>query len=174
MKLLINEKTKTNFEVFFKHVLFKAHENTAQLNRFVDLVNSELTDRELLVIGFRYGLIEEKKWSLLEVANRYKTTRDRVREIEAKAIKKLRHPTRLKQVFNDDKKNVKVISKDTPIGESGLPLRARAMLIKENIHTVGDLLKTSIKDVFGIPNLGRKAALDIAEFVERNYKLLDK
>lgn len=171
MKLLINEKTKTNFEVFFKHVLFKSHETTAQLNRFVDLVNSELTDRELLVVGFRYGLIEEKKWSLLEVANRYKTTRDRVREIEAKAIKKLRHPGRLKRIF-DDKKNVKVISKDTPIGESGLPLRARGMLLKENINTVGDLLKASIKDVFGIPNLGRKAAMDIAEFLAVNAKLL--
>ncbi|KAA3642394.1 MAG: RNA polymerase sigma factor RpoD [Chloroflexi bacterium] len=53
-----------------------------------------LTDREREVLELRYGLIDGKDHTLEEVGQYFKVTRERIRQIEAKALRKLRHPTR--------------------------------------------------------------------------------
>lgn len=53
-----------------------------------------LTDREREVLELRYGLIDGKDHTLEEVGKYFKVTRERIRQIEAKALRKLRHPTR--------------------------------------------------------------------------------
>jgi RNA polymerase primary sigma factor len=53
-----------------------------------------LTDREREVLELRYGLIDGKDHTLEEVGRYFKVTRERIRQIEAKALRKLRHPTR--------------------------------------------------------------------------------
>jgi len=55
---------------------------------------SALTDREREVLELRYGLIDGKDHTLEEVGQYFKVTRERIRQIEAKALRKLRHPTR--------------------------------------------------------------------------------
>jgi len=57
-----------------------------------------LTDRERTVLIERFGLIDGKPKTLEEVGVRFKVTRERVRQIEAKALRKMRHPTRSKQL----------------------------------------------------------------------------
>ena len=61
-------------------------------------VLSTLTDRERTVLVERFGLLDGKPKTLEEVGVRFKVTRERVRQIEAKALRKMRHPTRSKQL----------------------------------------------------------------------------
>jgi RNA polymerase primary sigma factor len=55
-----------------------------------------LTERERRVLEERFGLIDGYPRTLEEVGIRFKVTRERIRQIEAKALKKMRHPTRCK------------------------------------------------------------------------------
>jgi RNA polymerase primary sigma factor len=57
-----------------------------------------LTDREREVLELRYGLVDGKDHTLEEVGNYFNVTRERIRQIEAKALRKLRHPTRSHQL----------------------------------------------------------------------------
>jgi RNA polymerase primary sigma factor len=62
--------------------------------RIEDLLKT-LTFREREIIRLRYGLVDGYNYTLEEVGRIFKVTRERVRQIEAKAVKKLQHPTRV-------------------------------------------------------------------------------
>ena len=53
-----------------------------------------LTERERQVLELRFGLVDGKDHTLEEVSRYFNVTRERIRQIEAKALRKLRHPTR--------------------------------------------------------------------------------
>lgn len=53
-----------------------------------------LTERERQVLEMRFGLLNGKDYTLEEVGRYFNVTRERIRQIEAKALRKLRHPTR--------------------------------------------------------------------------------
>ncbi len=57
-----------------------------------------LTDRERKVLIQRFGLMDGKPKTLEEVGLQFSVTRERIRQIEAKALRKMRHPTRSKQL----------------------------------------------------------------------------
>lgn len=61
-------------------------------------VLSTLTDRERKVLIQRFGLLDGKPKTLEEVGVEFNVTRERIRQIEAKALRKMRHPTRSKQL----------------------------------------------------------------------------
>ena len=61
-------------------------------------VLSSLTEREREVISMRYGLRDGVQHTLEEVGVRFQVTRERIRQIEGKALRKMRHPTRLRQL----------------------------------------------------------------------------
>ncbi len=61
-------------------------------------VLNTLTDREAKVLKLRFGLEDGKSRTLEEVGQRFEVTRERIRQIEAKALRKLRHPSRSKKV----------------------------------------------------------------------------
>ena len=63
-------------------------------------VMKDLTDREERVLRLRYGLDDGRPRTLEEVGKEFGVTRERIRQIEAKALRKLRHPTRAKR-FGD-------------------------------------------------------------------------
>jgi RNA polymerase primary sigma factor len=57
-------------------------------------VLAELTPREEKILRMRFGIGEKSEHTLEEVGNDFSVTRERIRQIEAKALRKLRHPTR--------------------------------------------------------------------------------
>ncbi|MDQ6630361.1 MAG: RNA polymerase sigma factor RpoD [Verrucomicrobiota bacterium] len=57
-----------------------------------------LTERERRILQLRFGLADGYSRTLEEVGKQYKVTRERIRQIEAKALRKLRHPTRVRQL----------------------------------------------------------------------------
>ena len=59
-----------------------------------------LTPREQKVIKLRYGLDDNHTRTLEEVGKEFNVTRERIRQIEAKALRKLRHPTRAKKLVD--------------------------------------------------------------------------
>jgi len=62
-----------------------------------DVLNS-LTPREKKVLGLRFGLEDGRSRTLEEVGREFEVTRERIRQIEAKALRKLRHPSRSKKL----------------------------------------------------------------------------
>jgi RNA polymerase primary sigma factor len=61
-------------------------------------VLNTLTDREEKVLRWRFGIGENTDHTLEEVGQEFDVTRERIRQIEAKALRKLRHPSRSKQL----------------------------------------------------------------------------
>ena len=60
----------------------------------VDMVLSTLSDREANIIRMRFGIGQDRAMTLEEVGKEFSLTRERIRQIEAKALRKLRHPSR--------------------------------------------------------------------------------
>jgi len=58
----------------------------------------DLTEREMEVLRLRFGLEDGHPYTLEEVGRRFGVTRERIRQIEAKALRKLRHPSRSKKL----------------------------------------------------------------------------
>src|SRR3990167_2388243 len=71
------------------HALLKDH-----ISEMLDT----LSPREAKVLEYRFGLEDGKQRTLEEVGKEFGVTRERIRQIEAKAIRKLRHPTRAKKL----------------------------------------------------------------------------
>lgn len=61
---------------------------------------STLTERERKILVLRFGINDGSQRTLEEVGNVFKVTRERVRQIEAKALRKLRHPTRSRRLYS--------------------------------------------------------------------------
>ena len=64
----------------------------------INSVLSGLTDREEKVLRLRFGLYDGRTRTLEEVGREFNVTRERIRQIEAKALRKLKHPTRSKRL----------------------------------------------------------------------------
>ena len=60
----------------------------------LERVLNTLTEREKLVVQLRYGLRDGSEYTLAEIGRRLGISRERVRQIEDEALRKLRHPTR--------------------------------------------------------------------------------
>ena len=59
---------------------------------------STLTPREEKVLKLRFGIEDGRTRTLEEVGKQFHVTRERIRQIEAKALRKLRHPSRSKKL----------------------------------------------------------------------------
>ena len=68
------------------------------LQRQIDSVLQTLTPREEKVLRKRFGIGESTDHTLEEVGQDFEVTRERIRQIEAKALRKLRHPSRSKRL----------------------------------------------------------------------------
>lgn len=70
----------------------------SMLKSMLGEVLDTLTDREKRVIILRFGLIDGRQRTLEEVGQEFQVTRERIRQIETKALRKLRHPTRSRKL----------------------------------------------------------------------------
>jgi RNA polymerase primary sigma factor len=75
-----------------------AHVNRTELTREMDRILGTLTPREQTVIRLRFGIGEDQARTLEQVGQRLSVTRERIRQIEAKALKKLKTPM-VKEMF---------------------------------------------------------------------------
>ncbi len=66
-------------------------------DKLKDVLDS-LTERERAVLEQRFGLVDGASRTLEEVGRQFHVTRERIRQIEAKALRKLRHPTRIRKL----------------------------------------------------------------------------
>jgi RNA polymerase primary sigma factor len=76
---------------------FKTLENSEASYR-IEQVLASLTDREEMIIRMRFGIGVNSEHTLEEVGKHFNLTRERIRQIEIKALKKLRHPARSRQL----------------------------------------------------------------------------
>lgn len=72
--------------------------NTDSLKHRIEQVLKSLTYREREIIKLRYGIGDGYTYTLEEVGKIFKVTRERVRQVEAKAIRKLQHPVRARKL----------------------------------------------------------------------------
>ncbi|MEI3533974.1 MAG: sigma-70 family RNA polymerase sigma factor [Alphaproteobacteria bacterium] len=80
-----------------------------QIVKYVHSILPALTPKEDMVIKMRFGIPNGKEYTLEEVGNRFHITRERARQIEAKALAKLKHPShrkRIKEFFSVSSKHV--------------------------------------------------------------------
>jgi RNA polymerase primary sigma factor len=97
----VGESEETNFGDFIED---RGAENPSDMTAIVLLkekikdVLETLTDRERQVLEQRFGLVDGYSRTLEEVGRQFQVTRERIRQIEAKALRKMRHPTRIRQL----------------------------------------------------------------------------
>jgi len=99
----IGEEGDTHFGDFIedKHAVSPANATAySMLKEEMDDVLGTLTEREKKVLRLRFGIGDGYPRTLEEVGAIFKVTRERVRQIEAKALRKLRHPTRSRRLKN--------------------------------------------------------------------------
>ena len=120
----VGDSDDTNFGDFIED---KGAENPYDMTAYsllrekiTDVLDS-LTERERRVLSLRFGLIDGYSRTLEEVGKQFKVTRERIRQIEAKALRKMRHPTRIRQLHgffegdnNLDKPGMDSITRDNP------------------------------------------------------------
>jgi RNA polymerase primary sigma factor len=68
------------------------------LREKMEEILSTLTPREARILRLRFGLIDGKSYTLEEVGQKFGLTRERIRQIEGKALRRLRHPRRSRQL----------------------------------------------------------------------------
>ncbi len=118
----VGDSDDTNFGDFIED---KGAENPYDMTAYsllrekiTDVLDS-LTPRERRVLSLRFGLVDGYSRTLEEVGKQFKVTRERIRQIEAKALRKMRHPTRIRQLhgffegdINLDKPGMDSIKRD--------------------------------------------------------------
>jgi RNA polymerase primary sigma factor len=97
----VGDSDDTTFGDFIED---KSAENPSDMTAYSMLkekikdVLESLTDRERAVLEQRFGLVDGYSRTLEEVGRQFKVTRERIRQIEAKALRKMRHPTRIRHL----------------------------------------------------------------------------
>jgi len=97
----VGDSDETSFGDFIED---KSSESPSEVTSFSLLkdkltdVLSSLSERERKVLELRFGLGDGYSRTLEEVGKQFRVTRERIRQIEAKALRKMRHPTRIRQL----------------------------------------------------------------------------
>lgn len=174
-KIELSEKNKANVLELFVSIY---HEPSVydddKLKKLLKIITQDLTDKEERILVLRYGLDGSHMRTLAEVAKEFGIGRERLRQAEAKAIKKLLRPVRRRYIFSipSEVKEVNV-SLDSELKDVNLSLRITACLKRIGVITVNDLLNARYIDLLKTKNLGKKSFQEISEFIRDNIALVD-
>ena len=97
----VGESEDTHFGDFIEDKSSDSPSDLTGFNLLKDKLSDvlcSLTDRERKVLELRFGLGDGYPRTLEEVGRQFRVTRERIRQIEAKALRKMRHPTRIRQL----------------------------------------------------------------------------
>ena len=106
-RMMTNLANMVSDIIFFGGIIFlisrivhnkKLLKDRALLREQLCEVMDTLSEREQKVLSLRFGLLDGKPHTLEEVGKDFQVTRERIRQIEAKALRKLRHPTRSRKL----------------------------------------------------------------------------
>jgi RNA polymerase primary sigma factor len=101
LQMPIGDEGDTHFGDFIQDKKVASPANTAvrsMLKEEMDSILNTLADKERKILMLRFGINDGCPRTLEEVGNIFKVTRERIRQIEAKVLKKLRHPTRSRRL----------------------------------------------------------------------------
>jgi RNA polymerase sigma factor (sigma-70 family) len=148
----------------------------------MEQVLKTLTYREREIIKLRYGLGDGYTYTLEEVSRIFKVTPERIKEIEAKAVRKLQHPVRHRQLegfldilaskglhlggattteeFSDEEKAA-ILAKTVP--ELNLSKRTRMCMNRLRIYSLGDLTSRSADELLEEKNFGMTCLTEVRE-----------
>jgi RNA polymerase primary sigma factor len=97
----VGDSDDTNFGDFIEDKTAESPLDMTSYSLLKEKLNDVLTslsERERRVLELRFGLVDGYSRTLEEVGKQYKVTRERIRQIEAKALRKMRHPTRIRHL----------------------------------------------------------------------------
>ncbi len=97
----VGDSEDTNFGDFIEDKAAQSPSDVTSYSLLKDRMGNvldSLTERERKVLELRFGLGDGYARTLEEVGKQFKVTRERIRQIEAKALRKMRHPTRIRQL----------------------------------------------------------------------------
>ncbi len=97
----VGDSDETSFGDFIEDKSAENPSDMASLHLLKDKIKDvldTLTERERAVLEQRFGLVDGYSRTLEEVGQQFQVTRERIRQIEAKALRKMRHPTRIRQL----------------------------------------------------------------------------
>ena len=97
----VGDGEETSFGDFIEDKSADDPSDTTSMNLLKDKIKDvldTLTERERAVLEQRFGLVDGYSRTLEEVGKQFQVTRERIRQIEAKALRKMRHPTRIRQL----------------------------------------------------------------------------
>ena len=72
--------------------------SSTMLRQVIDDIFESLTPREVRILQLRFGLVDGYSYTLEEVGKKFGVTRERIRQIEAQALGRLRHPSRSRKL----------------------------------------------------------------------------
>ncbi len=101
LQMPIGDEGDTHFGDFIQDKKIASPANTAvrsMLKEEMNTILNTLNDKEKKILVLRFGINDGSPRTLEEVGNIFKVTRERIRQIEAKVLKKLRHPTRSRRL----------------------------------------------------------------------------
>ena len=97
----VGDSEETNFGDFIEDKNTESPSEMTSFSLLKDKLNDvlcSLSERERKVLELRFGLGDGYSRTLEEVGRQFRVTRERIRQIEAKALRKMRHPTRIRQL----------------------------------------------------------------------------
>ena len=173
----------TVFQINLQNTESLTEECYQKLQAKVGEVLKTLTYREREVIKLRYGLGNGVCYTLEEVGRIFKVTRERVRQIEAKAIAKLRHPVRSIELYGAAVEcGISGIQRPQYRGEElvtsqeeihnpllrgiwtlNLSVRSRKALERMGIKTIGQLVEKTPQELIEQVNFGRTSLYEVRE-----------
>ena len=108
------------------------------LHKTICKVFTTLLPREAAVIALRFGIEDGEEHTLADVGETYSLTRERIRQIEEKALRKLRHPVR-KRILRDFAGIVETRAIKSTASTSRLPLKGSQVVLKEESLDLANL-----------------------------------